>query len=56
MDKNRIAGTTQQIKGSVKETIGRAACDAKLQSDGKTKKVEATSRTLSATLGYAPKE
>jgi uncharacterized protein YjbJ (UPF0337 family) len=40
MDKDRIAGTAKEIKGSVKETIGKAVGDAKLQSDGKVDKVE----------------
>jgi uncharacterized protein YjbJ (UPF0337 family) len=38
MDKDRIAGVAKEIKGSVKETIGKAAGDAKLQSDGKSDK------------------
>ena len=40
MDKDRIAGTAKEIKGSVKETIGKAVGDAKLQSDGKADQVE----------------
>jgi uncharacterized protein YjbJ (UPF0337 family) len=40
MDKDRIAGSTRQIKGSVKETIGKATGDAKLQADGRADKVE----------------
>lgn len=40
MDKNRIAGAAKEIKGSVKETIGKATGDAKLQADGKADKVE----------------
>ena len=40
MDKDRIAGAAKEIKGSVKETIGKAVRDAKLQSDGKADKVE----------------
>ena len=39
MDKDRIAGAEKEIKGSVKETIGKAVGDAKLQSDGKAEKV-----------------
>jgi uncharacterized protein YjbJ (UPF0337 family) len=39
MDKDRIAGSAKEIKGSVKETIGKAVGDAKLESDGKTDKV-----------------
>ncbi len=40
MDKDRIAGAAKEIKGSVKETLGKAAGDAKLQSDGKADKIE----------------
>jgi uncharacterized protein YjbJ (UPF0337 family) len=38
MDKNRIAGSTKELKGAAKETIGKVIGDAKLQSDGKTEK------------------
>jgi uncharacterized protein YjbJ (UPF0337 family) len=40
MDKDRIAGSAKEIKGSVKETIGKATGDAKLQADGGADKVE----------------
>jgi uncharacterized protein YjbJ (UPF0337 family) len=40
MDKDRIAGSAKEIKGSVKETIGKATGDTKLQADGKSDKVE----------------
>jgi uncharacterized protein YjbJ (UPF0337 family) len=40
MDKDRIAGSAKEIKGSVEETVGKAVGDAKLQSDGKADKVE----------------
>jgi uncharacterized protein YjbJ (UPF0337 family) len=40
MDKDRIAGTAKEIKGSLKETIGKAVGDAKLQSDGKADQLE----------------
>jgi uncharacterized protein YjbJ (UPF0337 family) len=39
MDKDRIAGSAKQIKGSVKETVGKATGDAKLESEGKADKV-----------------
>jgi uncharacterized protein YjbJ (UPF0337 family) len=39
MNKDRIAGSVKEIKGSVKETIGKAVGDAKLESDGKADKV-----------------
>jgi uncharacterized protein YjbJ (UPF0337 family) len=38
MDKDRVSGAAHEVKGSVKEAIGKAAGDAKLQSDGKTEK------------------
>jgi uncharacterized protein YjbJ (UPF0337 family) len=40
MDKDRVVGAAKEIKGSVKETVGKALGDAKLQSDGKADKVE----------------
>jgi len=40
MDKDRIAGSAKEIKGSVKEIIGKATGDAKLQTDCKTDKLE----------------
>ena len=40
MDKDRIAGVAKEIKGSIKETIGKATGDAKLQAAGKADKVE----------------
>jgi uncharacterized protein YjbJ (UPF0337 family) len=39
MDKDRIAGPAKQVKGSIKETIGKAVGDAKLESDGKADKI-----------------
>jgi uncharacterized protein YjbJ (UPF0337 family) len=39
MDKDRIAGAAKQIKGSIKETVGKAAGDAKLESEGKADKI-----------------
>ena len=40
MDNDRIAGAAKEIKGSVKETIGKAVGDAKLQADGRADQVE----------------
>jgi uncharacterized protein YjbJ (UPF0337 family) len=40
MNKDRIAGESKLVKGSVKETVGKAVGDAQLQSDGKADKVE----------------
>jgi len=39
MDKDRVAGSAKEIRGAVKETIGRATGDAKLRADGRADKV-----------------
>jgi uncharacterized protein YjbJ (UPF0337 family) len=39
MDKDRIKGSAQQAKGTVKEMAGKATGDAKLESEGRADKV-----------------
>ena len=40
MDKDRIAGSAKTLKGTVKEAVGKAVGDAKLQADGKAEQAE----------------
>ncbi|HEY0104622.1 MAG TPA: CsbD family protein [Rhizomicrobium sp.] len=40
MDKDRIAGSANQAKGAVKEAVGKATGDAKLQGDGAADKLK----------------
>jgi len=40
MDKDRIKGMEDQAKGSVKDTAGQIAGDAKLQAEGKADKIK----------------
>jgi uncharacterized protein YjbJ (UPF0337 family) len=40
MDKDRVIGSAKEIKGAVKEAIGKVTGDAKLQADGKADKTE----------------
>ena len=40
MDKDRVAGSAKQVKGTIKELVGKATGDAKLESEGKADKVE----------------
>jgi uncharacterized protein YjbJ (UPF0337 family) len=40
MNKDRIAGAAKEAKGSIKETLGKAVGDSKLESEGKADKVE----------------
>jgi uncharacterized protein YjbJ (UPF0337 family) len=40
MDKDRVVGPTKQVKGAVKQVVGKAVGDTKLESEGKTDKTE----------------
>jgi uncharacterized protein YjbJ (UPF0337 family) len=40
MDKDRVAGAAKQVKGVVKEAVGRMVGDAKLAAEGKADKAE----------------
>ncbi len=40
MDKDRIVGSGKQIKGAVKQAVGKAVGDAKLESEGKADRIE----------------
>ena len=37
---DRVVGSAKQIKGAVKEVVGKAVGDAKLESEGKADKIE----------------
>ena len=40
MDKDRVVGSAKEVKGNVKQAVGKAAGDAKLEAEGKSDKVE----------------
>jgi uncharacterized protein YjbJ (UPF0337 family) len=40
MDKDRVVGSAKQIKGNLKEAVGKATGDAKLKASGTADKVE----------------
>ena len=40
MDKDRVIGSAKQVKGTVKQMVGKAIGDAKLESEGKADKIE----------------
>ena len=40
MDKDRVAGAAKQIKGEVKQAVGKAIGDTKLELEGKADKIE----------------
>jgi uncharacterized protein YjbJ (UPF0337 family) len=45
MDKDRIKGSAQQVKGSFKEAVGKVTGDEKLKAEGKADKVEGKVRS-----------
>ncbi len=40
MDKDRIAGSAKKLKGAIKESVGKAIGDTKLEIDGASEKAE----------------
>lgn len=40
MDKDRVVGSAKVIKGKVKEAVGKALGDVKLEAEGKADKIE----------------
>ena len=48
MDKDRIKGSAEQAKGSLKEKVGKLTGDTKLESEGKADKV---SGKIKSTVG-----
>jgi uncharacterized protein YjbJ (UPF0337 family) len=40
VDKDRIVGSAKQIKGAVKQVVGKAVGDSKLESEGRADKIE----------------
>jgi uncharacterized protein YjbJ (UPF0337 family) len=40
MDKDRVVGSAKEIKGAVKQAVGKVLGDAKLEADGKADQIE----------------
>ncbi len=40
MDKNRVEGVGKQVKGAVKDAVGKVTGDSKMQAEGKLDKAE----------------
>jgi uncharacterized protein YjbJ (UPF0337 family) len=40
IDKDRVIGSAKVVKGNVKEAVGKAVGDSKLQAEGKADKIE----------------
>ena len=40
MDKDRVVGSAKEVKGNVKQAVGKTVGDAKLEAQGKSDKFE----------------
>jgi len=40
MDKDRVVGSAKQVKGAVKQVVGKVVGDSKLESEGNADKIE----------------
>jgi uncharacterized protein YjbJ (UPF0337 family) len=56
IDKDRITGSAKEIKGAVKQTVGKVVGDVKLQSQGKAEKTEGKIQNAIGGLKDALKE
>ncbi len=45
MDKDRLKGTAQQVKGSIKKALGRVTGDSKTEAEGTTEKTVGKGRS-----------
>lgn len=50
MDKDRIIGSGKQAKGAIKEAVGNAVGDSKLQAEGKADKLEGKIQNLAGSI------
>ncbi len=56
MNKDRIEGSAEEAKGKIKETVGKATADAKLQGEGKAEQVAGKTQNAIGGLKDAAKE
>lgn len=56
MDKNRIIGSAKIAKGAIKEAIGSAIGDAKLETEGKADKAEGKVQNAIGGVGDAVRD
>ncbi len=50
IDKDRIAGSAKQVKGTIKQAVGKVVGDAKLQAEGKADKVKGKAQNAVGSL------
>ncbi len=56
MNKDRIVGAGKQFKGDVKEKVGKAVGDKKMEAEGKLKKTEGKAQNIAGGIEDAARE
>ncbi len=46
MDKDRVIGSAKVVKGKIKQAVGKAVGDAKLQAEGEADRIEGTAQNV----------
>lgn len=55
MDKDRVIGSAKVVKGKIKEAVGKAVGDAKLQVEGQADRIEGTAQNVVGSIKDAIK-
>jgi len=56
MDREHVKGTAEKVKGSIKDTAGKALGDKKMQTEGKVDKAKGTAHTVAGDVKDAVKQ
>ena len=56
MDKDRIAGAAKQVKGSIKDAIGKITGDTKTQAEGKADKLAGKTQSVAGGMKDAVRD
>ena len=56
MDREHVRGTAEKVKGTIKDTAGKATGDKKLQSEGKFDKAKGSAHDMAGDVKDAVKQ
>jgi uncharacterized protein YjbJ (UPF0337 family) len=56
MDKEHVKGAADKVKGAVKDTVGKATGDTKMQAEGKVDKAKGTARNVAGDVKDAARD
>jgi len=56
MDREHVKGTAEKVKGSIKDTAGKALGDKKMQTEGKVDKAKGSAHNVAGDVKDAVKQ